>query len=45
MVLSDQEIVTEVAIDGDTARLTVDNVTAGRTAVVGNACRRAEPRD
>jgi acyl dehydratase len=45
MVLSDQEIVTEVAIDGDTAHLTVDNVTAGRTAVVGNARRRAEPGD
>jgi acyl dehydratase len=39
MVLADHEIEARVELDGEDATITVDNVTAGRTAVVGTACR------
>jgi acyl dehydratase len=42
IVLADQEIETTVTIDGDAARLTVENTTAQRTAVAGTARRRSK---
>jgi hypothetical protein len=42
MVLAEHEIVSQIAIDDGTARITVENATDGRTAVVGTARRRTE---
>src|SRR5262249_8523467 len=44
MVLADHEVETRVefAGDDDDATITVDNVTAGQTAVIGTAHRRAQ---
>jgi acyl dehydratase len=49
MVLADHEIESRVELEGDdgdgvdNATITVENVTTGRTAVVGSAQRRATP--
>jgi acyl dehydratase len=42
-VATDGEMIeADVEVDGDTATITVENVTAGRTSVVGTATRRVE---
>jgi acyl dehydratase len=44
-VATDGETVeANVEVDGDTATITVENLTAGRTSVVGSATRRVEER-
>lgn len=45
LVTEDDRVVARVAIDGDRATIEVTNETAGRTAVVGTALRRAQEPD